>query len=100
MTIECLETVSNSLVMAGEFTTFRVVRHSYHLYANQTVSYKKKIIYHIFILLDCNCLACASEDGEICLDSATTVPPAPLVSPGGISAIVIVVIIVIAVLSK
>ena len=58
------------------------------------------LINKILLFLNCNCVACDSEDGENCIDSVTTVPPAPLVSPGGISAIVIVVIVVIAVLSK
>ena len=39
-TIERLETVSNSLVMAGEFTTLHVVHQSCRLYASLTVSHK------------------------------------------------------------
>lgn len=44
--------------------------------------------------------ACSSDDGENCIDSVTTVAPAPLVDAGGISAIVIILIIVVAVLSE
>lgn len=44
--------------------------------------------------------ACASNDGENCIDSVITAEPAPLISTGGISAIVIVVFVVIGILSK
>ena len=41
MTIGCLETVSNSPVMDGEFTMMHVALQGFHTYASQTVCHNR-----------------------------------------------------------